>query len=59
MHFFVALIIGMLFYQMGNDGSKTIFNFGFCFTCIIVFMYIPMLPVLLRCKWFLLEKIEM
>lgn len=48
MHFFVALIIGMLFYKMGNDGSKTIFNFGFCFTCIIVFMYIPMLPVLLK-----------
>lgn len=36
---------------MGKDGSKTIFNFGFYFTCIIVFMYIPLMPVLLQCKY--------
>ncbi|XP_054261169.1 ATP-binding cassette subfamily G member 4-like [Macrosteles quadrilineatus] len=48
MHVFIGLIIGGLFYQMGNDGSKTIFNFGFCFVTIIIFMYIPMLPALLN-----------
>lgn len=48
MHVFVGLIIGGLFYQMGNDGSKTLFNFGFCFVTIIIFMYIPMLPALLH-----------
>lgn len=35
---------------MGKDGSKTIFVFGFYFTCIIVFMYVPLMPVLLECK---------
>lgn len=51
MHVFVGLVIGGLFYQMGNDGSKTLFNFGFCFVTIIIFMYIPMLPALLHCKY--------
>lgn len=36
MHIFLGVVIGGLFYQMGNDATKTIFNFGFCFTIIIV-----------------------
>lgn len=50
MHIFLGIVIGALFWQMGNDATKTLFNFGFCFTIIITFMYIPMLPVLLECK---------
>lgn len=50
LYIFVGIMIGVLFLGMGNDGSKTLFNFGFCFTCIIVFMYCPLLPVLLNCK---------
>nr|CAD7438986.1 unnamed protein product [Timema bartmani] len=34
--------------RMGNDGSKTLFNFGFVYTCVIVFLYVPMLPILLQ-----------
>ncbi|XP_075225271.1 ATP-binding cassette sub-family G member 4-like isoform X2 [Lycorma delicatula] len=49
MHIFMGLIIGGMFFRMGNDGSKTIFNFGFCFVTIIIFLYIPMMPALL---WF-------
>nr|AIN44110.1 ATP-binding cassette sub-family G member 1-like protein [Laodelphax striatellus] len=49
MHIFIGLIIGGMFFQIGNDGSKTIFNFGFCFVTIIIFLYIPMMPALL---WF-------
>ncbi|EZA53084.1 hypothetical protein DMN91_003014 [Ooceraea biroi] len=48
LHVFLGLTIGLLFLNMGNDGSKTLFNFGFCFACLIVFLYIPMLPVLLH-----------
>ncbi|XP_014213283.1 ATP-binding cassette sub-family G member 1-like [Copidosoma floridanum] len=48
LHIFLGIIIGGLFFDIGNDGSKTLFNFGFCFTCLIVFLYIPMLPVLLH-----------
>lgn len=48
LYIFLGTIIGGLFLDFGHDGSKTIFNFGFCFTCIIVFMYCPLLPVLLN-----------
>jgi hypothetical protein len=48
MHIFLGFVIGGLFYQMGNDGTKTLFNFGFCFTVIIAFLYIPMMPVLIE-----------
>lgn len=47
LHVFLGLTIGGLFLKIGTDGSKTLFNFGFCFACLIVFLYIPMLPVLL------------
>lgn len=48
LHIFLGFIIGGLFLNVGDDGSKTLFNFGFCFACIIVFLYVPMLPVLLH-----------
>ncbi|KAM3958469.1 LOW QUALITY PROTEIN: ATP-binding cassette sub-family G member 1 [Aphomia sociella] len=47
LHLFLGIIIGLLFFNMGYDASKTIFNFGFCYACIIVMLYIPMMPVLL------------
>ncbi|XP_015108959.1 ATP-binding cassette sub-family G member 1 isoform X2 [Diachasma alloeum] len=48
LHIFLGFVIGGLFLGIGNDGSKTLFNFGFCFACLIVFLFIPMLPVLLH-----------
>uniref|UniRef100_A0A1B0CSM0 Putative pleiotropic drug resistance pdr1-15 abc superfamily protein n=1 Tax=Lutzomyia longipalpis TaxID=7200 RepID=A0A1B0CSM0_LUTLO len=48
LHIFLGFVIGGLFYNMGNDASKTLYNFGFCFTIIIAFMYIPMMPILLE-----------
>lgn len=47
LHLFLGIIIGLLFNKMGYDASKTIFNFGFCYACIIVMLYVPMMPVLL------------
>ncbi|EFA01864.1 ATP-binding cassette sub-family G member 1 [Tribolium castaneum] len=47
LHIILGLLIGNLYIGIGEDGSKTIFNFGFFFTCVIFFMYIPMMPVLL------------
>lgn len=49
---FVGLTVGLLFFNIGNDGSKALFNFGFCFASVIVFLFIPLFPVLL---WFPLE----
>jgi len=48
LYIFLGIVIGLLFLNMGNDGSKALFNFGFCFGCVIVFLYLPMVPVLLH-----------
>ncbi|XP_026479510.1 ATP-binding cassette sub-family G member 4-like [Ctenocephalides felis] len=47
LYIFLALLLGSTYYGMGNDASKTLFNFGYCFTCTISFLYLPMLPLLL------------
>ncbi|VVC33532.1 AAA+ ATPase domain,P-loop containing nucleoside triphosphate hydrolase,ABC transporter, conserved site,ABC [Cinara cedri] len=48
MYTFMGLVVGGMFYQFGNDASLTIFNYGFIFITIIVFMYTPLMPVLLK-----------
>lgn len=50
MNLYLALIVGGLYQGVGNDASKALFNFGFCFTVAIAFMYNPMMPVLLTSK---------
>ncbi|KAJ6648259.1 ATP-binding cassette subfamily G member 4, partial [Pseudolycoriella hygida] len=44
----MALLVGGLYQGCGNDATKALFNFGFCFTVIIAFMYNPLMPVLLQ-----------
>ncbi|XP_017879116.1 ATP-binding cassette sub-family G member 1-like [Ceratina calcarata] len=48
LHIFLGFIIGGLFLNVGNDGSKSLFNFGFCFACLIILLYVPMCPVLMN-----------
>ncbi|XP_046611238.1 ATP-binding cassette sub-family G member 1-like [Neodiprion virginianus] len=48
LHIFLGFIVGGIFINIGTDGSKTLFNFGFCFCCLVVFLYLPMLPVLMH-----------
>ncbi|CAH1715477.1 ATP-binding cassette subfamily G member 4 [Aphis gossypii] len=48
MYTFIGLVVGGMFFQFGNDASMTIFNYGFMFITIIVFMYTPLMPVLLK-----------
>ncbi|XP_011878504.1 PREDICTED: ATP-binding cassette sub-family G member 1-like [Vollenhovia emeryi] len=43
---FLGTVNGLLFWNIGNDATKSLFNFGFCFGCLIYFLYIPLLPVL-------------
>lgn len=45
MIFFLGLIVGGIYQGIGNDATKALFNFGFCFTVTIAFMYIPLMPV--------------
>lgn len=46
----MSLLVGCLYQGCGNDATKALFNFGFCFTVTIAFMYNPLMPVLLQCK---------
>lgn len=48
MTFFLGLVVGGIYQGIGNDATKALFNFGFCFTVTIAFMYIPLMPVLLQ-----------
>ncbi|EEB12071.1 ABC transporter, putative [Pediculus humanus corporis] len=48
LYIFVAFLVGGMFFQMGNDASKTLFNLGFCFVTLIALLYFPMMPVLLQ-----------
>ncbi|XP_034826907.1 ATP-binding cassette sub-family G member 1-like [Maniola hyperantus] len=47
LHLFLGAIVGALFSSMGYDASKTLFNFGFCYACIIAMLYTTMMPILL------------
>lgn len=47
MNLYLALVVSGIYQGVGNDASKALINFGFCFTVAIAFMYNPMMPVLL------------
>ncbi|XP_041988564.1 ATP-binding cassette sub-family G member 1-like [Aricia agestis] len=47
LHVFLGGIVGALYMGIGNDGSKAMFNFGFCYACIIAMLYTAMMPILL------------
>lgn len=49
---FLALCIGGLFLDAGNDGSKSFINIVLCLAMIYVFTYIPMTLVVMKCKFF-------
>ena len=51
LHFLLGTFTGIFFYNMGNDGSKTIFNFGFLYISVIAALYIPLLPMLGACEY--------
>lgn len=48
MYLFMSFVVGLMYLNFGNDGSKTIFNFGFCYCCTIACQFVPMLPVLMQ-----------
>ncbi|KAH8409392.1 hypothetical protein KR222_002321 [Zaprionus bogoriensis] len=48
MNIVLALIVGGLYMGVGRYASKALFNFGFIFTIVIAYLYLPMMPVLLQ-----------
>lgn len=57
MNICLGFLVGGIFLGVGNDASKALFNFGFVFTIVIGYLYLPLMPVLLQCK-FLIELIK-
>lgn len=51
MNLFLAATVSGLYQGVGNDATKALFNFGFCFTVAFAFLYNPLMPVLLTCKY--------
>ncbi|XP_065221841.1 ATP-binding cassette subfamily G member 4-like isoform X2 [Planococcus citri] len=47
-YLFIGVFVGAMYFQKGNDASKSLNNFGFCVITAIIFLYVPMFPVLLR-----------
>ena len=48
LYIFLGFVVGSLFLNIGNDGSKTLSNFTFCFACLIILLYVPMSPILMH-----------
>lgn len=48
LHFFVAIILGLLFTHAGDDGSKTISNFGYLLISVLYMIYTTMMPAVLK-----------
>uniref|UniRef100_A0A1I8NYQ4 ABC transporter domain-containing protein n=1 Tax=Stomoxys calcitrans TaxID=35570 RepID=A0A1I8NYQ4_STOCA len=46
MNIILGLIVGGIYIGVGNDASKALFNFGFAFTIVIAYLYLPLMPVL-------------
>lgn len=48
LHFLVGILLGLLFVDAGNDGSKTLNNIGFLLVSVVYLCYTSMMPAVLR-----------
>lgn len=51
-HIFSGILLGALFFGIGNDASLAISNFKYCFSILIFFVYTYLLTPVLECKFF-------
>lgn len=49
-HILVGILIGSLYYDIGNDGHKVLSNLGFLFFNMLFLMYTSMTITILSCK---------
>lgn len=50
-HIVVGTVIGMIYYDIGNDASKVMSNAGCIFFTALFTMFTGMMPTILTCKW--------
>lgn len=51
-HIIVGFLIGAIYYDIGNDGSKAMSNAGCVFFTVMFIMFTAMMPTILTCKSF-------
>jgi len=54
LHILVGGILGGLFLDDGNNGSRTVSNLGYLFICVVYLSYTTLLPAVIRCKFWLM-----
>lgn len=56
-HIIVGAIIGMIYYDVGNDASKVMSNAGCIFFTTLFTMFTAMMPTILTCKFCVVSEI--
>jgi hypothetical protein len=51
LHFAVGILLGLLFSNMGVDGSKIINNIGFFMSSLVYLSYTSLIPAILKCNY--------
>lgn len=58
LHLLVGLLLGVMFFNYGQDASKTFNNVGFFIISVVYLNYTSLMPAVLKCKDFMHELFE-
>lgn len=49
-HFIIGVLIGCIYYNIGDDAAKVMSNAGCLFFSVMFMMFTAMMPTILTCK---------